>query len=353
MLCGFRFAISWFCVATLLAAAAAANATEAAPAVETAALDYGLPRAIGPLQFVGEKSFDDPRLGKAFSYRADGFSLDVYIYPGDGVETSNGVEGRGTRNEYEAARSTVLATEAYEKRSLTSESRTRLGEDDTAPEALEAQFDLTLRGDRLRSFLWVTAANGQFFKARFSMRSEFDLEAGPAREQVMAEIGAVVSSALRAPPRVAQPANGAHGYTIVFDSQLDEDEMSFWLTYLVARVSFGQKHGLPEPDASAARAPSFEEEVFARATAVRVFAESLSPTKRKRLAKRFRYYGELQRVIDAGYLREYVWHELRQPAWTAAPLELRSDAYLAWRKLHLPDHVVVTHGAIRLSAAAR
>jgi hypothetical protein len=339
------------CVLLCSSPARSANAAEAG-AIDTAQGGVVLPQFIGPLKYVGDRQFDDPLLGKAYSYRADGFSLDIYIYQGTSGGATDGVTGAGTRNEYEAAKQTVLATDAYASRVLIAERQARLGTTDDAPEALEAAFDLQLRGQRLRSFLWVTAANGYYVKARFSMNGDFDLEAEPAREHVLQELGAAVTDAIERKPPLSEPAKRESQYQIRFESKVAESEMPFWLLYLLARVSWEQQQAGGSVAGVGPRVATFDEEVFARGKAVSAFAETLDVKERKRVARDFPYFGELQRVIEAGYLREYVWFELRHESWLTDPADIRASEYQEWRARHLPNHVPVTHGTLRLTSAA-
>jgi hypothetical protein len=156
---------------------------------------FALPKSIGPLELVEEHAFENPRLGRAYSYRAPGFSLDIYVYPGDTVPEADGIQTVAARDEFEAAKLTVLSTDAYSKRALTHESNTTVGRDGAALPALEAVFDLALEGVELRSFLWLTASDGYFVKARFSLLRELTLEADSARAEVLAELGALIASA--------------------------------------------------------------------------------------------------------------------------------------------------------------
>lgn len=344
------------CLLALLALGA--QAVRAAPVsdesvIDTAQTGVVLPRAIGPLQFVGDRKFEDPRLGKAYSYRADGFSLDIYIYAGTSEGATDGASGSGARNEYEAAKETVLSTDAYATRTLVAEGQARLGEAPDAPEALEAAFDLVLRGQRLRSFLWVTAANGYYFKARFSMLSDLDIEAVTAREHVLQELGSIVTDArarkLASGGDQAQPSQ----YQIQFETNVGDVEMPFWILYLLARVSWEQQHGGSASEMGSPRVPAFDEEVFARGKAVSAFDETLDDEERGHVAQHFPYFAELKRVIDAGYLREYVWLELRHDAWVDPPADIRERDYYAWRAQHLSNHVPVTRGTLRLTTGAQ
>jgi hypothetical protein len=156
---------------------------------------FVLPKSIGPLELVEEHTFDDARLGRAYSYRAPGFSLDIYIYPGEAAPEADGIVTAAARDEFEAAKTTVLSTKAYSRRALTGESTTTAGRDDAALPALEAVFDLSLEDVELRSYLWLTAADGYFVKARFSLLRELTLEADSARAEVLAELGALIASA--------------------------------------------------------------------------------------------------------------------------------------------------------------
>lgn len=77
----------------------------------------------------------------------------------------------------------------------------------------------------------------------------------------------------------------------------------------------------------------FDEEVVALDAMVTAWKE----LGRKRGSVADNYASDVTAAVDAGYIREYVWHYKRQDTWEQPP-NLRQKEFQSWRSKHLSDH---------------
>jgi hypothetical protein len=137
---------------------------------------------------------------------------------------------------------------------------------------------------------------------------------------------------------------------ILWDPATPPGERKLWTAYLYTRAAWLASESGDRPPLGV-RAPTFEGEVRARHVAVGLFRqlEAQDPTFGSR------YFDDLDRVVAAGFLREYVWRYLKQPSWTPRPAGLHLARFDAWRARHLRYHVPETYGriAVKLASAAR
>lgn len=137
---------------------------------------------------------------------------------------------------------------------------------------------------------------------------------------------------------------------ILWDPATPPGERKLWTAYLYTRAAWLASESGDRPPLGV-RAPTFEGEVRARNVAVGLFRqlEAQDPTFGSR------YFDDLDQVVAAGFLREYVWRYLKQPSWTTQPAGLHLARFDAWRALHLRYHVPETYGqvAVKLASAAR
>lgn len=101
-----------------------------------------------------------------------------------------------------------------------------------------------------------------------------------------------------------------------------------WVRYSLAKSTCQLRAGEENP----ARATSFDCEHTAREHLLERWSEL-----RERPGGGSEYLDELVRVRDAGFLREYVWHFLRESAWQPPPA-LDMEGFTSWRREHLPEH---------------
>lgn len=123
-------------------------------------------------------------------------------------------------------------------------------------------------------------------------------------------------------------------------------EIKVWEIYANARQDWILDHEIPLPETEGTVAPRFEEELNARTK----LAEALNEDRR-RVGKTHRNYSDdMQKVIDAGYFKEYVFDTHREDGWDASKLDLKLDEYKAWATENIPDHEPLTY-AYRVARA--
>ena len=87
----------------------------------------------------------------------------------------------------------------------------------------------------------------------------------------------------------------------------------------------------------------FDQELYALEKMVSVWKE-LGSARRTMPDK---YAADVASVINAGFLREYVWRYKRQDHWTQ-PSDLKLQAFEEWSKVHLQEHQAPVFGYIAL-----
>ncbi len=137
---------------------------------------------------------------------------------------------------------------------------------------------------------------------------------------------------------------------VVWDgpSTLSEKQNAVWLGYAIARAVYIRKHEDQYPGIriSGISAPQFAEEVDARSHAARIYREMAAKDKTFRDA----YFEDLLAVETAGFVPEYVWTYLHQPAWPETQKPAKLAEFDSWRQTHLTAHRVRTYGRISISS---
>lgn len=121
------------------------------------------------------------------------------------------------------------------------------------------------------------------------------------------------------------------------------DEQAIWFSYAMARQVFATLHEGVHPDVPGVVIPTFEEELFARGSALKVYAELRAKDPKVDIA----YFNDLTRVAASSFLREYAWTYLHWATWGQPPADLKLAAFDEWRKTNLADHHVRTDAGIR------
>jgi hypothetical protein len=158
---------------------------------------------------------------------------------------------------------------------------------------------------------------------------------------VCALLGATGSAVAASPPQTDMKVE------IVWDPATPAPEGRIWMTYLFTRAAFAARDRATD-GATGESEPTFEEEVRARKMAVSTFRELRSANG----ALASTYFGDVDRVEAAGFLREYVWRYLRRESWDKVPLGLDLSGFDEWRQVELSRHVPVTHGRIAFKLAS-
>jgi hypothetical protein len=305
-----------------------------------------LPEYIGPLEFIGERSGPEGDASATYSYRAIGMALEVSVTDLGAGGLADGSNAPELLERYVEAKQDVIAATPVRRLKPRHEKDVMLGKAANARPAREALFVVRPnRDDGGWTYLIFTAAHGLVIDARFDFAAGFEEDGELSRGEILDMLGSAIpaSSAAvdRARERRAAAAEAAMKVAIVWDPATPEQESRIWLAYLFARAAFAANEHNGALVAGE-RDASFEEELRGRTTAVNMF-RALRRTDAQLASA---YFSDIERVDDAGFLREYVWSYLHQDSWTAPPEGLDLPAFDAWRHTHLPDHVPVTHGRI-------
>lgn len=119
-----------------------------------------------------------------------------------------------------------------------------------------------------------------------------------------------------------------------------------WLGYLIAREKWISASLTDvEPRDLEEYRPRFDEEVAGRSA----LAEVWSNMGRRVSGDDGKYLSDLVKVWKAKWMSEYVWTYLRQDFWIGGPDPARLAEFGKWAEKNLPEHRVVTHGAIILT----
>jgi hypothetical protein len=102
-------------------------------------------------------------------------------------------------------------------------------------------------------------------------------------------------------------------------------------------------HKLPPPS-SGEIVPSFDEEVFARSLAARVYREHAGEKDSYDA-----YFADLAKVESKSFMREYVWTYLHRPEWRSSEHPAKLTAFQNWSRTNLKNHTPQTYGALAVA----
>jgi len=154
---------------------------------------------------------------------------------------------------------------------------------------------------------------------------------------------AILCAVLIAPAVAA--CNDQIGYVLLIDPALPDCTGAAWLGYLMERQIYIRDHAAQHKPTLGIAIPTFAEEVEGRKTMAQIWKE----LKEKDQNCTDKYLDELVPVLEADFMREYVWTYLRQESWSNQPDDLRLKEFSQWQKLHLKAHQPETHGNIRIT----
>lgn len=355
-----------FSAACTLVAAVSTSAASAAALVPTASghaaageTVLALPEYIGVLDYMGERTRTDRRPGHSYSYRAAGLALDINVYDYDRSRLPDGIASPFVSQELTRVERPLLAAGARVTHTGTvvlgapgsqrSPVAGPIGEATVRPAATEPikprpitarEVVLARRGAPFTgtSYFWIAARGGRLYEMRFDVRAGFEDDGEVSRSESLAALGQAIAHPSPAP---SVPPADQVDVAVQWDPATPRAERQLWAAYLYTRAALvaaeSEQTALPLGEHTA----SFDEELRGRLIAVHLYQQlrHANPTFRSA------YFADLANVEGAGYLREYVWRYLREPAWTQ-PDGLRLRAFDAWRRQHLRHHVPETFGRI-------
>jgi hypothetical protein len=147
-------------VAVLGLAGAVARAAESKPLV---------PTQIGGLPYKTAKKFDDPALGISLSYQGDNTTLNIFVYNGGVGDIPNGIDTVVALQQFEQAKSDVLASKAWTTVRFVSDGTVLLASKANLKSYL-ALFEASDGDTQYYSILYLTTGRNRFYKARLTTR---------------------------------------------------------------------------------------------------------------------------------------------------------------------------------------
>jgi hypothetical protein len=208
------------------------------------------------------------------------------------------------------------------------------------PTVREAVYEFDRNGIHAVSALWVTAADGFFFKLRLSLRTEVADEFDDARAEVLATIAAAFAARPARPLTEQAPREAS----IDVDATTDNAAAAAWLAYAVEIVRFSHEHPEIQPPCGGQLSPGFAAEFAGRMAALREYRA------RDAAARTSSYLSLLDRVEAAGFLDEYVWYYLRDARLDdVLPAGLDLGPFEKFRRLELSDHVAQSGAHVRIN----
>jgi hypothetical protein len=125
-------------------------------------------------------------------------------------------------------------------------------------------------------------------------------------------------------------------------------ESGLWIGYLFARMDFIGRNGGRYHRVPGVIIPIFDEEVFARGEAAKIYRN----LKQQNKAMESPYFNELEKVDAAGFMPEYVWRYLKRNEWSTAPPDLRAAEFDRWSRSNLASkHTPETRGNVVFSTS--
>jgi hypothetical protein len=125
-------------------------------------------------------------------------------------------------------------------------------------------------------------------------------------------------------------------------------ESGLWIGYLFARMDFIGRNGGRYHRVPGVIIPIFDEEVFARGEAAKIYRN----LKQQNKAMESPYFNDLEKVDAAGFMPEYVWRYLKRNEWSTAPPDLRTAEFDRWSRGNLAsNHAPETRGNVVFSTS--
>lgn len=286
------------------------------------------------------------RFGVSYAYKREGMvegTLTCYVYNLGLTDIPDGADSDRVRIEmYDTIRSVpaVWAPQGATVTELWPVSAIRTQGDNRLVAYLGAH--LITQGDTANVSLSVVSAyKGSFFKLRYTFPGR-DLQAAiddlTGFVYLLCKANGVELPQLnlvKEPMKIAGMKNVAISFN---DRRLPQTTAgAFWTAYGVMRLKYREDNGLPLPEKGDVR-PSFEEEVFARSQAVKVYNEVLARDP----GCADSYWSTLAAVEAQGFMKAYVWTHHHRYDWPDKSQPRDLAKFRKWQKKNLKKHVPQT-----------
>lgn len=304
------------------------------------------PPVLADMKFVGVHEYDKSELG--YSVRYQGRNLikaDIYVYDGGLSYIPNGWENRFVKAESAAVGRALKIMQDRGKYSgvkhIYSGVVPRQGIIRFAWNKYQysqvGQDNKTYTGLRF-SESYISGFAGNLVKIRLTYKKEEAKEGTIIAERLIKDIVRLIKDA-------GTPKKGEKlSFTVVIDGSLPEQLGAPWLGYIMERQVYINEHKDQYDLMPGIIVPKFADEYAARMSLTQIWKE----LKEKDNTLNDRYLSALELVLNAGFMREYVYAYLRLPSWKK-PAKLKLERFESWKKQNLKNHKAEFHGSIRLT----
>ncbi|MFC1497356.1 hypothetical protein ACFLS1_02640 [Verrucomicrobiota bacterium] len=307
-------------------------------------LGISYPETLAGMEFVQVCEYEDPRLGYSVRYQGQNLiKADIYVYDYGLMGIPNGCDNKPVKSESVSIGQAIKAMVKEDKYTRVQNVCTGF-KPQKGPirfiwnkyqfsHVIEKDDDGDYGGVRLSEGL-ITGFNGKFVKIRLTYRKENSRIGTKTSNDVVNEVVDLL-----------KPADEAGiSFVIEGDGSLSDKLAASWLCYLMGRLTYVTAHEDQYNLLPGYNVPKFEEEVEGRNKLAQIWKE----LKAKEDYLNDKYLDELELVLDAGFMREYVWVYLKRLSWKR-PTGLKTNSFQNWAKKKLKDHEVETYGNLRVT----
>jgi hypothetical protein len=126
-------------------------------------------------------------------------------------------------------------------------------------------------------------------------------------------------------------------------SQQKKNETEAWLLYGISLLQWAVRCTALESAPPGPFQPSFTAERYARGKQIEIWRKT-----GRGINEPLPYLEDLLKIEEAGYLDDYVWRDLRRPAWGPVPATIaaRSDEFEQWMAKNFPGHKAQTNAGV-------
>jgi hypothetical protein len=334
-------------ISLLIPASDPASAGEKQASFRHEETGLAVPPHLGYAHMLGFKNFekDTPGAGYGIGFQLPGNDfVTLYIYKGDHEYVSCDVTCTEVMAEFKQSTSAMKTLEergVYENVKKLEEGIRSLGDLQSSRDALYATYAHTMKGAELLSRTYLTSFEGHFVKLRFTYKKSSRKIAKKNIEEFLEKIDGLLTHHL-----LTRKGDRELSIAVKTDLGLEGRSKSAsqaWLAHTLSRVAYVEDHRKEYPWIPGRLKPSFEEEVNARQASIQIWKEM----GEKDRSLRDTYFDAMVRVLDTGFLREYVWSNHRRTYWKK-PADLREGRFKNWAQKNLKDHRPETHGYLIL-----
>ena len=315
--------------------------------VKDSSLHLFFPRSIEKMSIVTLYKYPHKELGYSIGYNGkNGFKATVYVYDNNLKNIPNGYDSKVVK---ESLNLVSKSLQIMQKRGTYKDVKiTGMGmfrPEKSRITFLKSDYSYIERRsggtetNTLESHCFITGFAENFIKIRFTYPKEHMVEGEKKVERFISEIAEQLEKSEKAFKKEGL------GFTI-YASFFEEDETTaaVWLAYIVTRQQYIKENPKKYLEVPGIIPAQFAEELDARTGMVTVWKD----IRGNKNTSKNKYFDDLLKVKDAGFMKEYVWTFLKRESWEK-PEDLKLNQFEKWSKKNIPEHKVETKGELGFS----